>query len=92
MKDYSLVIYKADRRYKHGETLLTTYAYEAKDLKWMHEEIQKLHSGLYPKGWYRIELHETWKEKKNVLTGETFQERFDTPYFCSPSSESYWAN
>jgi hypothetical protein len=28
--------------------------------------------------------------RKNALTGAEFQERADTPYYCSPSSETYW--
>lgn len=31
-------------------------------------------------------------ERTNALTGAKFMEAEDTPYFCSPSSESYWAN
>jgi hypothetical protein len=28
----------------------------------------------------------------NMMTGNEFQERADTPYYCSPSSETYWAS
>jgi len=28
--------------------------------------------------------------RKNALTGAEFQERADTTYYCSPSSETYW--
>lgn len=27
----------------------------------------------------------------NAMTGEEFQERADTPYYASPSSETYWS-
>lgn len=27
----------------------------------------------------------------NNMTGAEFQERADTPYYCSPSSETYWS-
>jgi hypothetical protein len=30
--------------------------------------------------------------RKNAMTGAEFQERADTPYFCSPSSETYWCS
>lgn len=30
-------------------------------------------------------------EKTNLMTGEKFMERSDTPYYCSPSSETYWS-
>jgi hypothetical protein len=29
-------------------------------------------------------------EKTNIMTGQKFEEDVNTPYFCSPSSESYW--
>lgn len=28
----------------------------------------------------------------NLMTGKEFQERADTPYYCSPSSETYWCS
>jgi hypothetical protein len=30
-------------------------------------------------------------ERVNIMTGKKFMEDIDTPYFCSPSSESYWS-
>ena len=30
-------------------------------------------------------------EKTNLLSGEKFMERSDTPYYCSPSSETFWS-
>ena len=30
--------------------------------------------------------------RKNFMTGKEFQERADTPYYCSPSSETYWSS
>jgi hypothetical protein len=35
-----------------------------------------------------IEKHVT---KTNLMSGEEFQERVNTPHYCSPSSESYWS-
>lgn len=29
--------------------------------------------------------------RKNIMTGQNFQEDVNTPYFCSPSSETYWS-
>ena len=33
----------------------------------------------------------TFVERTNLMTGKTFKESVDTPYYCSPSSESYWS-
>lgn len=30
-------------------------------------------------------------ERTNLMSGKKYMERRDTPYFCSPSSESYWS-
>lgn len=30
-------------------------------------------------------------ERTNIMTGKTFVESVNTPYYCSPSSESYWS-
>jgi hypothetical protein len=30
--------------------------------------------------------------RKNLMTGQEFEEDVNTPYFCSPSSESFWSN
>ena len=29
--------------------------------------------------------------RKNLMSGVEFQEDVNTPYFCSPSSETYWS-
>ena len=30
-------------------------------------------------------------KKKNMMNGKEFMEKVNTPYYCSPSSESYWS-
>ena len=92
MKDYTLVIYKFDRRFKAGEFRECFYDYHDKQEEWMRKHVEYLHISTYPKDKYRIELHETYRTRTNVMTGEQFEERFDTPYGCSPANESYWAN
>jgi hypothetical protein len=37
------------------------------------------------------EVYVTYVTKTNLIGGKEFQERYDTPSFCSPSSESYWS-
>ena len=38
-----------------------------------------------------IKLKETFVTKTNLMGGKEFTERYDTPYYCSPASESYWS-
>ncbi len=40
---------------------------------------------------YRYEIHKTYVTKKSLMGGAEYQERYDTPYYCSPASESYWS-
>jgi hypothetical protein len=58
----------------------------------MMEEMRDLRQRLYPQPKYRMELHETYVTRRNMMTGAEFQERYDTPYYCSPSSETYWSS
>lgn len=89
--DYTLEVYVMDRRTKAGQRLQGKYDYKDVETKWMQEEMRELQSTLYPQPKYRMELHETWVTRKNLMGGKEFKERYDTPYYCSPSSESYWS-
>ena len=90
LKDWTMLIYRFDKRYKEGRVLHKTYDYKMKHEGWMHEEIRDL-GPLYPAHKFHIEVRETYVTRKNLMTGEEFQERFDTPWTCSPASESYWS-
>ena len=93
-KEYTVEVYKRDGRLKSGERLVKKYDLStAVSLKSADAHVAAIQIATYPvsKG-YRVELLETYVTRKNVLTGEEFKERYDTPYFCSPSSESFWSN
>jgi len=89
--DYTLEIYVLDRRTKAGQRLYGKYDYKDVETRWMQEEMRELQNTLYPQPKYRMELHETWVTRRNLMGGAEFKERYDTPYYCSPSSESYWS-
>jgi hypothetical protein len=89
--DYTLEIYVADRRCKAGERLFGKYDYRGKSRTWMLEEMRDLRRDLYPAPKYRIECHDTYVERKNFMTGESFTERYDVPYTASAASETYWS-
>jgi hypothetical protein len=82
--NYTVELYKLDRRQKDGRVLVSKTDFEDIDLGDLETLIP-----VAPH--YIREIHETYVTRKNAMTGETFQERYDTPYFCSPSSESYWS-
>jgi len=89
---YTLEVYKRDRRCKDGERLVGKYDYRDVSSTWMQEELSDLRYRLYPRDKFRLEYHETFVERRNPMTGELFWERYDVPYSCSPSSETYWSS
>ena len=90
---YTLEVYRLDKRCKAGERLVGKYDYDGYSGNAMMDEIKHLHgSGLYPRSKYRLDFQFTWVTRRNLMTGEEFQERYDTPYYSSPSSETYWSS
>jgi hypothetical protein len=85
-KEYTLEIYKTDRRTKEGRRLVAKqeFAPVTKDyISCVADAKRNLG--------FTVEVFETWVIKKNLITGKEYQEKYDTPHFCSASSESYWS-
>ena len=90
---YTVEVHKQDRRVKGGLRFVDKIDVEAtgtgeaerKAQHTMWEENGKFKSG------YIYTVYETFVTRRNAMTGEEFVERYDTPYHCSPSSESYWS-
>jgi hypothetical protein len=86
LTEYTLEVYKVDRRKKDGVRL-----HEKIDFDPMTGfEINRVIEG-YVKQGFIVELYETYVVQKELLSGKEYMERYDTPHFCSPSSESYWS-
>jgi hypothetical protein len=90
-QDYTMYIYKADKRTKTGERLFSTTVWAGRDAEAMRRECNELYD-LYPatKGW-RFEYFPTMKTVKNLMSGKDIQIAHDTPRSCDPSSELYWS-
>ena len=88
---FTLEIYKLDRRTKAGKRLVGKYDYDRKDRASMEREIAALYPTYKKADGYEFNIVETYVTKRNHITGKEFQERYDTPYYCSASSESYWS-
>ena len=88
---YTIEIYKTDKRTKEGQRLIGKYDYDRKDRASMEREVKELYPTYKTKDGYKFNIVETLVTKRNALSGKEFQERYDTPYYCSPSSESYWS-
>ena len=83
---YTVEIYKADRRIKEGRRLIEKRDFEPVTRDYINTVVEdKQDQG------FIVELHETFVTKKNLMGGKEFTERYDTPYYCSPASESYWS-
>lgn len=85
---YTVEIYKKDRRTKEGERLYAKTDYDTDNLSILEHTVK--HTWRASQG-FRYVIHETYVTRKNMMSGKEFQERYDTPYYCSPSSESYWS-
>lgn len=83
--DYTVEVYKVDRRTKDGMKLSYKQDYTDVTLEQMER--------MYPqRPRYVRFIKETYVTRKNAMTGKEYQERYDTPWFASPSSETYWSN
>jgi len=86
LTEYTLEIYKTDKRTKEGRRLYAKqdFAPSTKDYINAVAEVKR-------KMGFIVEVFETFVTRKNLMSGKEFQERYDRPYYCSPSSESYWS-
>jgi hypothetical protein len=85
---YTVEIYKTDARTKSGQRLVSKTDYDVTETSMLEHTVR--HTYRASQG-YRYEIHETLVTRTNLLSGQEFQERYDTPYYCSPSSESYFS-
>ena len=85
---YTVEIYKRDARTESGERLVLKRDYATNNLSQLEHTVK--HTVRASKG-ERYEIHETFVTRTSLMGGE-YQERYDTPYYCSPSSETYWSN
>ena len=82
--EYTVEIYRLDRRTKEGRRLVRKVDLTDVTL----DQVERMYP-VQPK--YVREIHETYVTKRNLMGGAEFKERYDTPYYCSPASESYWS-
>jgi hypothetical protein len=85
---YTVEVYKSDRRTRSGERLVLKQDYDTDNLSMLEHTVR--HTWLKSQG-YRYEIHATYVTRTNMMSGREYQERYDTPNFCSPSSEAYWS-
>lgn len=92
---YSVEVYKADKRIKKDERYGRNKAglrfVEVMDFAPSTKDYINTVAAAKREQGFIVEVFETFVTRKNLVGGKEFQERYDTPYFCSPSSETYWS-
>ena len=97
---FTIEVYKRDKRISY-KSKSVRYGKNKPGLRFVlkqdyvgktREELETLCSTGYPESKkFVTEIHKTYITQKNLMSGKEYQERYDTPYYCSPSSESYWS-
>ena len=85
-QSYTMYIYKADKRKKTGERLVSTTVWLDRDEEGMKRECAEV-SG---QG-FRAEAFPTMKTVVNLMSGKEVQIPYFTSRACDPSSELYWS-
>ncbi len=89
LTEYTLEIYKTDRRTKEGRRRVAVEDFAPVTRDYIESVAAKKRSlG------FEVMLFETYVTRQSLDVGygsNTYRERYDTPYYCSPSSESYWS-
>lgn len=92
---YTFEIFKTDKRIKkderYGKNKAGLRFVEVKDFAPLTRSHVEALAEDFRKEGLIVHVYETFITRKNMMSGKEFQERYDTPYFCSPSSESYWS-
>ena len=89
-QDYTLYIYKNDKRTKSGERLVLTTVVKDLDPHTLAVDLAAVYRH-YPKSMYRAEYIPKMITVKSLMTGQEVQIDHATPWCCNPSSETYWS-
>lgn len=84
--EYTVEIYKADKRLKEGKKRV-----EVMDLVCTEEEAEIYAAERITSDKYTYVIRKTYRTVRNLMSGEEVRERYDTPYYLSVGSESYWS-
>ena len=89
-QDWTLYIYKRDRRTKSGERLFSTTVWPGLDRDGINRTVTELYPLYKATDGWRMEAVPSMKTVKNLMSGVEVQIPHDTPRACDPSSELYW--
>lgn len=96
LTEYTFEIYKKDNRIKrderYGRNKKGLRFVEVKDFAPVTRDYIETLADDFRKEGLVVYVYETFVTRKNMMSGREYQERYDTPYYCSPSSETYWSS
>ena len=84
---YTVIVFRKDKRTKTGEREVLRKDYDTDNLSMLEHTVKHT----WEPSKFRYEIHKTFVERVNMMSGKSYTERFDTPRYCSPSSEAYWS-
>ena len=90
-QDYTMYIYKADKRTKSGERRVSTTVWRDRGAEAMANEVRGLALPYPAQQGYRIEVVASMKTVTNLITGLPVSIPHDTPRSCDPSCELFWS-
>jgi hypothetical protein len=90
-QDWTLYIYKRDRRTKSGERLFSTTVWTGLDRDGINRTVTELYPLYKATDGWRMEAVPSMKTVRNLMSGVEIEIPHDTPRACDPSSELYWS-
>jgi hypothetical protein len=95
LTEYTFEIYKKDNRIKrderYGRNKKGLRFVEVKDFAPVTRDYIETLADDFRKEGLVVHVYETFVSRKNMMSGKEYLERYDTPYYCSPSSETFWS-
>jgi hypothetical protein len=91
--DWTVAVYKRDRRCKAGERFVAKYPFSGMDRDTVARELRELTAQLYREadGW-RFDVQERYATVRSLMTGELVQiEASERGGPCDPSMERFWS-
>lgn len=87
--EFTIEIYRKDKRKKEGRRLIDRIEVDAA----CKADVEVLAEGKIAKdAKLCYEVHATYREVRNIMSGKIVKEHYLTPYYCSVGSETYWSS
>ena len=86
--EFTIEIYKSDKRRKDGKRFIEAVEIEAKDRNEVDIRARELTMKDVK---LSFEIHETYREVRNIMSGKIVKEHYKTPYYLSVGSETYFS-